>query len=146
MKSCSGLGLRNWKEVSTRDNGGFGTAPKFPRPVSLNYLLRYHVIQSRSREHSEALEMVTETLHAMARGGMHDQLGGGFHRYSVDERWFVPHFEKMLYDQAQLVIAYTEAFQLTGDSEFAAVVRDVCDYVLRDLSHPEGGVLLGRRC
>jgi uncharacterized protein YyaL (SSP411 family) len=83
--------------------------------------------------------MVLVTLRAMAKGGMHDQLGGGFHRYSVDENWFVPHFEKMLYDQAQLAISYLEAFQITGDAQYAGVARDIFDYVLRDLTHPQGG-------
>ena len=87
----------------------------------------------------EARDMVLVTLRAMAKGGMHDQLGGGFHRYSVDEHWFVPHFEKMLYDQAQLAISYLEAYQITGDAQYAAVARDIFDYVLRDLTHPEGG-------
>jgi uncharacterized protein YyaL (SSP411 family) len=111
--------------------GGFGSAPKFPRPSVLNFLLRYG--------NDEAREMVFVTLRAMAKGGMHDQLGGGFHRYSVDENWFVPHFEKMLYDQAQLAISYLEAYQITGEAEYADVARDIFDYVLRDLTHPEGG-------
>ncbi len=115
--------------------GGFGGAPKFPRPVVHNFLLRYYV----RTQSEEALEMVLTTLREMAKGGMHDQIGGGFHRYSVDERWFVPHFEKMLYDQAQLAISYLEAFQITGDTFFAAAARDIFDYVLRDLTHPEGG-------
>ena len=83
--------------------------------------------------------MTLETLRAMALGGMHDQLGGGFHRYSVDERWFVPHFEKMLYDQAQLAISYLEAFQITHDPFYAKIARSTLDYVLRDMTHPEGG-------
>jgi hypothetical protein len=83
--------------------------------------------------------MVAETLRAMTRGGMHDQIGGGFHRYSVDEHWFVPHFEKMLYDQAQLAISYVEAFQITRDGGFAATARDIFTYVLRDLTDPAGG-------
>ena len=83
--------------------------------------------------------MTAETLTAMSRGGMHDQLGGGFHRYSVDERWFVPHFEKMLYDQAQLASAYLEAYQATGEASFAATARDIFTYVQRDLTSPEGG-------
>ncbi len=116
-------------------NAGFGAAPKFPRPVALNYLLRYYAAENSE----EALDMVTRTLEAMADGGMHDQLGGGFHRYSVDERWFVPHFEKMLYDQAQLAIAYVEAYQITGRQQFARVARDICDYVLRDMTDAEGG-------
>jgi uncharacterized protein len=114
--------------------GGFGNAPKFPRPVALNYLLRYYAV----RNSAEALDMVTATLGGMARGGMHDHLGGGFHRYSVDERWFVPHFEKMLYDQAQLAVAYLEAYQVTGEEKFAQTARDIFSYVLRDLTDPHG--------
>ena len=117
------------------EHGGFGDSPKFPRPVVFNFLLRYHL---RSRR-QEALDMMLETLRAMARGGMHDQLGGGFHRYSVDERWFVPHFEKMLYDQAQLSVSYLEAFQITHDAFFARIARSTLDYVLRDMTHPDGG-------
>ncbi|MBV8897408.1 MAG: thioredoxin domain-containing protein [Acidobacteriaceae bacterium] len=114
--------------------GGFGGAPKFPRPVVLNYLLRYY----GAGKDEEALEMVTRTLEGMAAGGMHDHLGGGFHRYSVDERWFVPHFEKMMYDQAQLAISYLEAFQITHDQKFADVARGIFDYVLRDMTDPSG--------
>jgi uncharacterized protein YyaL (SSP411 family) len=114
--------------------GGFGGAPKFPRPSVLNFLLRYY---ARTKS-EEALEMVSKTLREMAKGGMHDQLGGGFHRYSVDERWFVPHFEKMLYDQGQLAIAYLEAFQVTRDEQYAAVARDIFDYVLRDMTEAGG--------
>jgi uncharacterized protein YyaL (SSP411 family) len=115
--------------------GGFGGAPKFPRPVNLNFLLRYF---ERTGE-EESRDMALLTLREMAKGGMHDQLGGGFHRYSVDEYWFVPHFEKMLYDQAQLATSYIEAFQVTGDEQYASVARDIFDYVLRDLRHPGGG-------
>src|SRR5690349_2569131 len=115
--------------------GGFGEAPKFPRPSVHNFLLRYY---ARTRN-QEALDMVLLTLREMAKGGMHDQLGGGFHRYSVDERWFVPHFEKMLYDQAQLVVSYLEAFQITHDEAFAAVARETLDYVLRDMHDKDGG-------
>jgi uncharacterized protein YyaL (SSP411 family) len=115
--------------------GGFGNAPKFPRPVVLNFLLRYYHLTGND----EALEMVTVTLREMAKGGMNDQLGGGFHRYSVDDRWFVPHFEKMLYDQAQLAISYLEAYQITKEEAFAQTARDIFTYVLRDMTHPEGG-------
>ena len=115
--------------------GGFGGAPKFPRPSVLNFLLRYH---ARTKS-EDALEMVLKTLREMAKGGMHDQLGGGFHRYSVDERWFVPHFEKMLYDQAQLAIAYLEAFQITHDAQYADVARRIFDYILRDMTDAGGG-------
>jgi uncharacterized protein len=115
--------------------GGFGSAPKFPRPSIHNFLVRYAVEQ----HNEEALAMVLATLGAMARGGMCDQLGGGFHRYSVDDHWFVPHFEKMLYDQAQLAVSYLEAYQITREESLAAVARDIFTYVLRDLTAPEGG-------
>jgi uncharacterized protein YyaL (SSP411 family) len=114
--------------------GGFGGAPKFPRPSVLNFLLRYWA----ETKEDDALEMVTTTLAEMAKGGMKDQLGGGFHRYSVDEHWFVPHFEKMLYDQGQLAMSYLEAFQITRDEAFADVAREILAYVQRDLAHPEG--------
>ena len=116
-------------------HGGFGSAPKFPRPVVFNFLLRYY---ARTGD-QDALRMTLHTLRSMAQGGMHDHLGGGFHRYSVDARWHVPHFEKMLYDQAQLAIAYLEAYQITRDPFYADTARDILDYVLRDMRHPEGG-------
>jgi uncharacterized protein YyaL (SSP411 family) len=115
--------------------GGFGDAPKFPRPSELLLLLREH---ARTGDHT-SLRMVTETLRAMALGGMRDHIGGGFHRYSVDGAWRVPHFEKMLYDQAQLVLAYLEAAQATGDSFFAQVAQDTLQYVRREMSDPAGG-------
>ncbi len=115
--------------------GGFGGAPKFPRPSTHNFLLRYYA-RTGNRE---ALDMVVETLRAMAKGGMNDQLGGGFHRYSVDANWFVPHFEKMLYDQAQLAISYLEAFQITGDQELGRAARAIFEYVLRDMRDAGGG-------
>jgi len=114
--------------------GGFGGAPKFPRPSVYSFLLRHHV---RTGEH-QSLDRVVHTLRSLADGGIHDQLGGGFHRYATDERWLVPHFEKMLYDQAQLACAYLEAHQMTGDPFFAGTVRDILDYVRRDLTGPEG--------
>jgi uncharacterized protein YyaL (SSP411 family) len=115
-------------------NGGFGGAPKFPRPAELALLLRYH----RRTGDAAALTMVTRTLDAMARGGIHDQIGGGFHRYSTDAAWLVPHFEKMLYDNALLAVAYLEAYQATGAGRFADVARDVLDYVARDMTDPSG--------
>src|SRR5215471_7978976 len=115
--------------------GGFGGAPKFPRPTVFNFLLRYWW----RTKNQEALDMVLLTLREMAKGGMNDQLGGGFHRYSVDDRWFVPHFEKMLYDQGQLATSYVEAFQITGDPQYANTARRIFDYVLRDMTDPEGG-------
>ncbi len=115
--------------------GGFGGAPKFPRPSELLFLLREYARTGAAN----ARDMVLVTLRAMALGGMRDHLGGGFHRYSVDAEWRVPHFEKMLYDQAQLVLAYSEAAQVTGDRSYAEVALDTLDYVRRDLSSPGGG-------
>jgi uncharacterized protein YyaL (SSP411 family) len=115
--------------------GGFGSAPKFPRPAALNFLFR----EWKWSANEEARDMALVTLREMARGGMYDHVGGGFHRYSVDARWFVPHFEKMLYDQAQLAISYLEAFQISGEENFAETAREIFDYVRRDLLHPEGG-------
>ena len=115
--------------------GGFGKAPKFPRPVVFNFLLRYY----KHTGNEEALAMAVKTLDEMSQGGMNDQLGGGFHRYSVDARWFVPHFEKMLYDQAQLAVSYLEAFQITGENNLAIEARDIFDYVLRDMTDDSGG-------
>ena len=117
------------------EEGGFTPAPKFPRPAVFNFLLRYWLRNKKTN----SLDMVEFTLRKMSRGGIYDHLGGGFHRYSVDGRWHVPHFEKMLYDQAQLVVAYTEVYQATGDPAFERVVRETLDYVLRDLTSPEGG-------
>ena len=116
-------------------HGGFGTAPKFPQPVTLEFALR---VYARTGDRS-ALEMVTHTLHAMARGGMHDHLAGGFHRYSVDARWLVPHFEKMLYDNALLARLYLNAFQATGDSDLREVTERTLEHLLTDMRSPEGG-------
>jgi uncharacterized protein YyaL (SSP411 family) len=116
-------------------NGGFGVPPKFPRPVALEFLLRTWARTGQAA----ALDMVKGTLLAMARGGIRDQIGGGFHRYATDARWRVPHFEKMLYDQAQLVAVYTEAYQTTHDDAFAAVARSTLDFTLRELQLPGGG-------
>src|SRR6478672_6437131 len=119
--------------------GGFGVAPKFPRPVTLNFLARIHARNPESDSGKHALEMNQFTLRKMAAGGMHDVLGGGFHRYSVDAYWHVPHFEKMLYDQAQLAVAYLEAFQITREPLFEEVARDTLDYVRRDMTAKDGG-------
>ena len=118
-----------------RRNGGFGGAPKFPRPSELLFLLREH----RRTGDAAPFEAAAHTLRAMAAGGMRDQVGGGFHRYSVDGQWRVPHFEKMLYDQAQLVLAYVEAAQASGDGFFLEVAEDTLRYVQRDLTAPDGG-------
>jgi uncharacterized protein YyaL (SSP411 family) len=116
-------------------NGGFGRAPKFPTPHNLLFLLRYW---SRTKEKT-ALTMAEKTLRDMRLGGVFDQVGFGFHRYSTDAEWLVPHFEKMLYDQALLVLAYTEAFQATGAGKFKVTAKEVLEYVLRDLASPESG-------
>jgi uncharacterized protein len=115
--------------------GGFSNAPKFPTPHNLTLLLRWHL----RNPGSEALAMVEKTLESMRYGGIFDQVGLGFHRYSVDERWLVPHFEKMLYDQAMLAIAYTEAFQITGKQAYEKVCREIFQYVLRDMTDSAGG-------
>ena len=115
--------------------GGFGRAPKFPRSVTLEFLLRYY----RRTNNPEALHMATYTLDRMAAGGMRDHVGGGFHRYSTDTRWLVPHFEKMLYDNALLAVAYMEAFQITGRADFAAIARETLDYVAREMTDAAGG-------
>ncbi len=115
-------------------HGGFGGAPKFPRPVEYELLLRYY----RRTNDPQALRIVTVSLEKMAAGGIYDHVGGGFHRYATDRRWLVPHFEKMLYDNAQLASLYLEAYQVTGNDDFARVVRETLDYLLRDMRSPEG--------
>ena len=115
--------------------GGFGGAPKFPTPHQLTFLFRWH----QRNPHSSALNMAEKTLNTMYHGGIFDQVGFGFHRYSVDERWLVPHFEKMLYDQALLAMAYTEAFQITKKDIYAKVTREIFEYVLRDMRDTTGG-------
>lgn len=118
--------------------GGFGSSPKFPRPSVLFFLLRQ--ARSGSMDYNGGLlRIVLNTLERMASGGIHDHLGGGFHRYSVDRAWHVPHFEKMLYDQAQLAMGYLEAFQVTGEESHAGVVRDILGYVQKEMTSPEGG-------
>jgi uncharacterized protein YyaL (SSP411 family)/aryl-alcohol dehydrogenase-like predicted oxidoreductase len=116
-------------------HGGFGPAPKFPAATGLSLLLRYH----RRTGDAHVLHMVRTTLDAMARGGIYDQIGGGFARYSTDERWLVPHFEKMLYDNALLARTYLEAFQVTEDPFYARIATEVLDYILREMTSPEGG-------
>jgi uncharacterized protein YyaL (SSP411 family) len=118
-----------------RVEGGFGGAPKFPQPMNLDFLLQSYVHTADEA----ALRAVTLTLHKMAAGGIYDQLGGGFHRYSTDDHWLVPHFEKMLYDNAQLARIYLHAWQITGDATFRRIVEETLDYVLREMTAPEGG-------
>jgi uncharacterized protein YyaL (SSP411 family) len=115
--------------------GGFGPAPKFPQPLALRWLLG----RWRREGDDQLLELVTTTLDHMAAGGLFDHLGGGFHRYSVDAQWLVPHFEKMLYDNAMLAVCYLEAWQATGKEAYATVVRQTLDYLLRDMTDPRGG-------
>jgi hypothetical protein len=122
--------------------GGFGNAPKFPSPSIINFLLFYSKFaegdSGRADQGRVALDMARHTLKAMAKGGIHDHIGGGFHRYSVDADWHVPHFEKMLYDNAQLIQAYIEAYQADGDDYYLKIAEKTIDYVLRDLTHPDG--------
>lgn len=118
-----------------RSNGGFGAQPKFPNPISLEFLLRQY--QRAGAE--EARQLLTLTLRRMADGGIYDQVGGGFARYSVDARWLVPHFEKMLYDNAQLSRQYLRAWQLTGERYFRAIAEEIYDYILREMTAPAGG-------
>src|SRR6266702_1559645 len=115
--------------------GSGGCAPKFPQPSQPQFLLRC----ARRFKDEEATRMVLHTCERMAAGGIRDQLGGGFARYSVDAEWLVPHFEKMLYDNAQLAQLYLDAYLLSGDSHHAEIARDILNYVLRDMTHPEGG-------
>jgi uncharacterized protein YyaL (SSP411 family) len=125
-------------EIYTRifdpEHGGLRRAPKFPSNIPVRLLLRHH---QRTGD-AQVLHLATFTLQKMAAGGMYDQIGGGFHRYSTDERWLVPHFEKMLYDNALLAVAYAEAWQLTRRPDFARVLRETLDYVLREMTSPEG--------
>ncbi|HYT75176.1 MAG TPA: thioredoxin domain-containing protein [Vicinamibacterales bacterium] len=127
--------VEQYQTAFDRRRGGFGDAPKFPRPSELLFLLREHARTGAQ----PPLTMAADTLRAMALGGMRDHVGGGFHRYSVDGDWRVPHFEKMLYDQAQLVLAYLEAAQATGNPFFAAVAEDTLAYVMRDMRDAAGG-------
>ncbi|XP_077217755.1 catalytics [Tasmannia lanceolata] len=123
--------------------GGFGSAPKFPRPVEIQLMLYQSKKLEENGKETEAnktLKMVCFTLQCMARGGIHDHIGGGFHRYSVDERWHVPHFEKMLYDQGQLVNVYLDAFSITKDGFYSNTARDILDYLRRDMIGAEGEI------
>ncbi len=130
--------LSQYTRMFDSKEGGFGGAPKFPRPVNLEFLLQSST-QKSGQDADVARSMALHTLRKMAAGGMHDHLGGGFHRYSVDAEWHVPHFEKMLYDQAQLTQVYLTAYQQTGEDSFAKVARNILQYVEHDLTNPEGG-------
>jgi len=126
---------RGLTRVFDRTHGGFGGAPKFPQPAVVDFVLRRYL----ATDDANLLAMVTTTLDAMLRGGIYDQLGGGFHRYSTDERWLVPHFEKMLYDNAQLARLYLHAWQVTGDAPYRRVVTETLDYLVREMLDPAGG-------
>ncbi len=128
-------GYQTLATIYDAKNGGFGTAPKFPAPHNILFLLRYW----RRTGDDQTLEMVETTLQAMRMGGIYDQVGFGFHRYSTDAEWSLPHFEKMLYDQALLAIAYIEAYQATGKEEYAGTAREILEYVLRDMTSTDGG-------
>jgi uncharacterized protein YyaL (SSP411 family) len=132
--------LSQFGRIYDEELGGFSTAPKFPRPVTLNYLFRVFARSAAdSREGEQAKKMALHTLDKMAEGGMHDHLGGGFHRYSVDKFWHIPHFEKMLYDQAQLASSYLDAFQVTHEGRYEQTARDILDYLRRDMTDKSGG-------
>lgn len=128
-------GFNQFRQSYDPQYAGFGKGPKFPRPATFNFLLRYY----HRFGDQEALQMTLATLRQMAASGMYDHLGGGFHRYSVDGQWRVPHFEKMLYDQAQLVSSYLDAYQITHDESFAATARETLNYVLQQMTDKEGG-------
>ncbi len=128
-------GLNALKAAYDARRGGFGPAPKFPMPVYHNFLLRYYA----RTKNKEALDMSLHTLREMAKGGIYDHLGGGFARYSTDESWHIPHFEKMLYDNAQLAVNYLEAYQITREEDFKRVAEETLAYIQRDMTHPSGG-------
>ncbi len=129
------LALSQLEQSFDSEHGGFGSAPKFPPSSQLGLLLRLH----RRGADLRTRGLITKTLNAMARGGIYDQLGGGFHRYSTDERWLVPHFEKMLYDNALLAGIYIDAYRLLGEETWAGVAQETLEYMLKDLLSPEGG-------
>jgi len=136
--------LRNRAFAQTLENfdtehGGFEPAPKFPQPALLEFLLDVHATSTDAAQREQSLRMVLKTLREITAGGIHDHLGGGFHRYSVDATWRVPHFEKMLYDQAQLVSVYLSAWQLSADPALKSAAQDTLDYVRRELTDPDGG-------
>lgn len=131
--------LRRYMTIYEPEFGGFGTAPKFPQSSIFNFLFHYYARDKNNAEGKKCLDMCLYTLTKIAKGGIHDHVSSGFARYSVDNDWHVPHFEKMLYDQAQLTVAYTDAYLATKDEFYADVVRDIIKYVNRDLRHESGG-------
>lgn len=129
------MAVRQMEQSFDPKHGGFGSAPKFPHTMNIDLLMR-HFAETRNEQ---LLPMVTTTLNKMAMGGIYDHLGGGFARYSVDEYWLVPHFEKMLYDNALLIANYVDAYRLTKNENYARVVKESCDYILRDMTDEQGG-------
>jgi uncharacterized protein YyaL (SSP411 family) len=127
--------VRKLNNIFDETNGGFGTQPKFPNPMNLALFMRYW----RATGHEGYLRMALLALQKMAQGGIYDQLGGGFHRYSVDAQWLVPHFEKMLYDNAQLIRLYADAYRITKDPFYRRIVQETVTYVQREMLHPDGG-------
>lgn len=128
-------GFKSLRQEYDSSRGGFNGAPKFPMPVNHNFLLRYYAYSGNE----EALNISRHTLREMGKGGIYDHIGGGFHRYSTDAKWHIPHFEKMLYDNAQIAVNYLDAYQITKEEQFAKTARETLNYVLRDMTHPEGG-------
>lgn len=133
-------GFKQLERQFDREWGGFGNAPKFPMGHQLLFLMRYSFLEAVP----EALNMAEKTLHAMAEGGIYDHIGGGFSRYSTDEKWLVPHFEKMLYDNALLILAYLNVFQVTKNGEYAEIAKKTADYILRELQDERGGFYCGQ--
>jgi len=132
--------VATFQETFDPEWGGFGMAPKFPSPSNLEFLVAAHARLGPSSEGAPGpLDLVLPTLRAMASGGIYDQLGGGFARYSVDERWMVPHFEKMLYDNAQLARVYAHAWQVTGDDAYRRTAAETLEFLTREMQHPDGG-------
>nr|CAB3266516.1 spermatogenesis-associated protein 20 [Phallusia mammillata] len=138
MESCDKC-AKQMSQNFDEELGGFGGAPKFPQPVNLNFLLRYFACHPGTDLGQKSLDMVCKTLKAMADGGIHDHIGYGFHRYSTDQYWHVPHFEKMLYDQGQIAVALADCYAITQDKQLNDALVKLLDYVCRDLTHPNGG-------
>ncbi|XP_060620737.2 spermatogenesis-associated protein 20 isoform X1 [Anolis sagrei] len=139
LKEVMSRCFQQLSESYDEEYGGFSETPKFPTPVNMNFLFSYWALHRSTSEGARALQMALHTLKMMAYGGIHDHIAQGFHRYSTDQRWHVPHFEKMLYDQGQLAVAFAKAFQISGDELFADTVADILLYVSRDLSDKSGG-------
>ncbi len=142
-RSLISTGVTHLKTTYNQAYGGFGTAPKFPSPANLEFLLREYERQSKlqtaNTDAESLLKMVTRTLDMMAYGGIYDQIGGGFHRYSVDAKWLVPHFEKMLYDNAQLAKVYLQAYKITEKPQYRRIAEELFSFIAREMTAPDGG-------